>query len=155
MGSAKNVFPEFAGPQIIILRNLLLPFSSNSLIAVTKASLRTPSCFRTSLAQVSHSPLQPLAYCPWAASLSISIRVFLDLSNFALSFVISYAVSNISGTTRGPRSTINSAISLFPLNFCSLAYANSSVRLLMSFWTINSDNQKMPCASSAVLFEIS
>ena len=40
-GFSKNVFPEFAGPQIIILRNLLLPFSSNSLFYDNYRNSRT------------------------------------------------------------------------------------------------------------------
>ena len=70
-GFSRNVFPVFAGPQIITFRNLLRPFSRSSFIAFVKVSFRIPFCCNTSHAQASHCPLQPSIHSPCAASSKI------------------------------------------------------------------------------------
>ena len=67
-GFSKNVFPVFAGPQIITFQNLLRPFSRTSFIALVKVSFQIPFCCNTSPAQASHCPLQPSTHLPCAVS---------------------------------------------------------------------------------------
>ena len=116
-GFSRNVFPVFAGPQIITFRNLLRPFSRSSFIAFVKVSFRIPFCCNTSHAQASHCPLQPSIHSPCATSYKIWTRVFSDLSSFCCAFRISHAVVKTSETTRGPLLMINSAMSFFPSHF--------------------------------------
>ena len=82
-GLSRNVFPEFAGPQIITFLNLLRPLPSSYLIVFVKVSLRIPFCSSTPQAQVSHCPLHPETHSPCAASSRISIRHFLERSSFS------------------------------------------------------------------------
>ena len=102
--------------------------------------MSTPLPWSTSFAEINHCPEQFCTHSPSLASFNSWILLFLCLSRLSLEFSSSQVVASTSATTFAPLFTINSAMSVFPSTFCSLARASSSVLDLMFLARMISDN---------------
>ena len=110
-----NVFPQFAGPTIIIFLYFPWPFSRASTRTFINDDLSILFLFKIWLTENYQVPSQPATYSPFAVlSCKISILVFFNHSSTSLALFSS------------PLFSTNSALPIF-ISCCSHAKANNSV----------------------------
>ena len=142
-GFSKNVFPVLAGPLNRMFRNFPLPFSSRSLTACEKASRDTSFHLRIWNGICSHCPLHWSTEGSSSDFSKSSSLVNLLRSITSLAFSISHEVAITSSNTLFPLLNTNSARSVLPSAFCTLASASSSVLLRIPLSMIIFETSKL------------
>ena len=129
----------FVAPTIIMFLYFPHPLTRRSVTASLKTTTGTPLLWRTSSAQISHSPLQPCTHSAFLASSKSSMRLLFVRISFSFAPSISQAEFKMSATTLGLRLIKNSARWILPSAFCSKASACSSVNVLLPLSAITSE----------------
>ena len=97
-GFRMKVFPQFAGPVSNMFRYFPQPLTRRLLTASVKSASGIEFLLRISLAIQSHYLLQPTMHSSFRNSRSISMRVFLLLSNLEGALSISHPIIIASST---------------------------------------------------------